>query len=48
MNDVAGKIQNKVTQVNESQKIANAVDSYLDMYLEEVLPKKTIVDYKRM
>lgn len=48
VNDIAGKIQDRVTQVNESQKIANAVDSYLDMYLEEVLPKKTIVDYKRM
>lgn len=46
--ELAGKIQNKITQIKESRKIAEKVDSYLDMYVESVLPKKTIVDYDRM
>lgn len=46
--ELASKIQNKVTQIKESRKIAEKVDGYLDMYVESVLPKKTIVDYDRM
>jgi len=37
-----------VTQINESRKIASHVDNFLDLYVESVLPKKTIVDYDRM
>lgn len=46
--ELAGKVQNKVVKLNESKKIAEAVDSYLDSYIDEVLPKKNLVDYKRM
>lgn len=46
--ELAGKLQNKVVELNESNKIAEAVDSYLNEYIDEVLPKKTIVDYTRM
>lgn len=46
--EIAGKVQDKVVELNESNKIADAVDSYLNEYIEEVLPKKTIVDYTRM
>lgn len=46
--ELASKIQTKVTQVNESKKIARKVSNYLDLYVESVLPKKTIVDYDRM
>lgn len=46
--ELASKIENKVTQINESKKIAGKVNDYLDLYVESVLPKKTIVDYDRM
>ena len=46
--ELASKVQNKITAVNESKKIARKVNDYLDMYVESVLPKKTIVDYDRM
>lgn len=46
--ELTGKIQDKVTSEKESQKIAEAVDSYLSKYVEEILPNKTIVDYARM
>ena len=45
---LAGKIQNKITKINESEKIAHAVDGYLDSVLESALPKKKIVDYDRL
>lgn len=45
---LAAKIQDKVTQLNESQKMADRVDNYLDLYVESVCPKKTIVDYAKM
>ena len=45
---LAAKVQEKVTKINESKKIASKVDQYLDLYVESVLPKKTIVDYDRM
>lgn len=46
--ELASAIQDKVTQINESRKIASHVDNFLDVYVESVLPKKTIVDYDRM
>lgn len=45
---LAGKIQNKITKINESKKIAHAVDGYLDVVLKEALPKEKIVDYDRL
>lgn len=45
---LASKVQNKITKINESKKIAAKVNDYLDLYVESVLPKKTIVDYDRM
>lgn len=46
--ELASKIQRKITAIKESKKIARKVNSYLDLYVESVLPKKTIVDYDRM
>ena len=46
--ELAGKIQNKITKINESKKIAHAVDGYLDTVLEEALPKRAIVDYDKI
>ena len=45
---LAGKIQNKITKINESAKVARAVDGYLDTVLESALPKQNIVDYDRL
>lgn len=45
---ICGKIQNKISSINESKKIANSVDRYLDVVLKEALPKKDIVDYHRL
>lgn len=46
--ELAGKVQDKVNVINESNKIADAVDSFLGEYVEEVLPKKALVDYEKM
>lgn len=46
--ELASKMQNKITAIKESKKIARRVNDYLDMYVESVLPKKTVVDYDRM
>lgn len=45
---LAAKVQDKITQINESKKIARKVSNYLDLYVESVLPKKSIVDYDKM
>jgi hypothetical protein len=45
---LAAKIQNRITKINESKKIAAKVNDYLELYVESVLPKKSIVDYDRM
>jgi len=46
--EISGKIQEE-TQKNRLFKVmGESVDNYLDTYLQEVLPKKTIVDYDRM
>lgn len=46
--ELASKVQNKITQIKESKKIADKVSNYLDLYVESVLPKKTVLDYDRM
>lgn len=48
VSELAGKVQSEVTKVNESKKLAEELDNYLDCYLDEVLPKKVIVDYDEM
>lgn len=45
---LASQIQTAAVKMNESKKIANKVNDYLDLYVESILPKKTIVDYDRM
>lgn len=45
---LSAKIQKRVTSVNESKKIASAVNDYLNLYCESVLPKKTIVNYDKL
>lgn len=45
---IAGKIQDKITQINESKKMGDKVSNYLDLYVESVCPKKNIVDYAKM
>lgn len=45
---LSAKIQKRVTSVNESKKIATAVNDYLNLYCESVLPKKTIVNYDKL
>lgn len=47
-NELAAKIQNTVTKINESKKMAHKVNDYLNVYVESVLPKKTIVDYDKL
>lgn len=47
-NEYAAKIQKLSTRLDECKKIAGKVDSFLDLYVESVLPKKTIVDYDKM
>lgn len=46
--EIASKIQDKVVQMNEAAKLNDKVSGYLDLYLESVCPKKTIVDYAKM
>lgn len=46
--ELAAKIQSKVQSINESKQLARKVGGYLDLYVESVLPEKTIVDYDRM
>jgi len=41
-------VQNKIAKINESKKLAVQVNDFLDLYVESVLPKKTIIDYDRM
>lgn len=45
---LSAKIATKAARLDESKKISQKVSNYLDLYVESVLPKKTIVDYDRM
>ena len=47
-NILASKIQDLSNKMIESKKIADKVDSYLNLYVESVLPKKTVIDYDKM
>ena len=44
--EIAAKIQDHITKVKESQKVARAVDTYLDSVLKESLPM-TILRFLR-
>ena len=46
--ELAAKVQDKISSIKERKKIADKVSNYLDLYVESVLPKKTILDYDRM
>lgn len=46
--ELAAKIQKKITTINESKRISRKVDGFLDTYVEQVLPKKVVVDYGKM
>ena len=46
--EIASKVQDKITQLNEAKKLSGKVTNYLDLYLESVCPKKTLVDYAKM
>ena len=46
--ELTSKIATKAAKLNESKKISQKVSNYLDLYVESVLPKKTIVDYGKM
>ena len=46
--EIASKVQDKITRLNESKKLSSKVTDYLDLYLESVCPKKDIVDYAKM
>lgn len=46
--ELAAKIQSLSIKLNESKKVAQNVDKYLDLYVESILPKKTIIDFDRM
>lgn len=45
---LAGAIQTKIAKIKESKKMAKNLDSYLNLYLEEVLPKKKLVNYSKL
>lgn len=45
---LASKIQGKIRTIKESKKMANSISDYLELYVESVLPKKSIVDYTKM
>lgn len=45
---ISAKIQRLNDKMNESKDVAARVDKYLNLYIESVLPKKTIIDYDRM
>ena len=46
--ELTTKIATKATKFNESKNISRKVSNYLDLYVESVLPQKTIVDYDKM
>lgn len=46
--ETAGKIQEIRAKERQMKEISESVDNYLDLYVQKVLPTKTIVDYDRM
>ena len=45
---LAAAIEKRITKINESKRIANKVNNYLELYVESILPEKKIVDYDKM
>ena len=48
LDEISSKVQKKVTQIKESRKMADKVDQFLNEALEDAMPKKEIVNYKRL
>ena len=48
LDEISAKVQKKVTQIKESRKMADKVDQFLNEALEEAMPKKEIVNYKKL
>lgn len=46
--EVSSKIQNKVNEMKVVEELSESVNGFLDEHVEEILPKKDIVDYERM
>ena len=46
--ELASKIQNYRVRLDESRKIADKVDNYLNLYVESALPTKDIVNYDKL
>ena len=45
---ISGKLQSKITSLNESKKIADVLDSYISEFVNETIPQKNIIDYTKM
>lgn len=46
--EISSKIQNKVNEMKVVEELSESVNGFLDEHVEEILPKKDIVDYERM
>lgn len=46
--EVSSKIQNKINEMKVVEELSESVNGFLDEHVEEILPKKDIVDYERM
>lgn len=46
--ELTSKIASTAARIDENKKVSKKVSNYLDLYVESVLPKKTIVDYGKM
>ena len=46
--ELTSKIASTAVRIDENKKVSKKVSNYLDLYVESVLPKKTIVDYGKM
>ena len=46
--EVSSKIQNKINEMKVVEELSESVNDFLDEHVEEILPKKDIVDYERM
>lgn len=45
---ISEKIQSAVNENKEQEPLVEAIDRYLEKYVEQILPKKSIVDYDRL
>ena len=46
--EVSSKIQNKINEMKVVEELSESVNGFLAEHVEEILPKKDIVDYERM